>query len=56
MARYHADKYRWLARLGRGEAADLQALVAARDYGELFREVARFQGDQPRQPPLTGTG
>ena len=43
-------------RRGRGEAAELQALAAAGDCGALFREVARFQGEQPRHLPLTGTG
>lgn len=56
VARYHADKYRWLEQLGRGEAAELQALAAAGDYGALFREVARFQGRRLGEQPSSRTG
>lgn len=36
VARYHADKYRWLERLAAGEEPELQARVAAGDYGAVF--------------------
>ena len=37
VARYHADKYRWLERLAAGEEPALQAAVAAGDYAAVFK-------------------
>lgn len=37
VARYHADKYRWLERLAAGEEPEMQAAVARGDYEAVFR-------------------
>jgi glycosyltransferase involved in cell wall biosynthesis len=41
VARYHADKYRWLERLAAGEEPGLQAAVAAGDYAAVFSATGR---------------